>query len=589
MKKIQLYCFLSSVILITQAVTAQIIKRPSGIANRPLPTQTPPPVVLKDEKSSPVINRGSADKAANSGPKVNLDLRSFPKKLGDGTTMNIRGISGADNIGNDRKMDDTKRGTKPTEQDNSDNQLCTVEYKNLSIKSMDQDVMDENTISNLKLGGAFSLTDLQREGRFNIAQTDINPIRLQIDAGVRDNEIIVDNPTAADLNLAVNKLKLKDATIKPTTNGFFQFTEVYSQQDLNLKVGLNYKGVGFKLDDKFDFSNTNKSRKFFLDFKDITFKTEAFISPQGYFKTAASNEDYDKVYIDKISYGRRIMVFFEDNSSDLNLTNSLAVSASTVDVKVDAALKEQMANTTFKVISYGAKTSFNQIVTGIDNLKATLNKYFIEINNVSNYPEQWGKPITYSLKFLNGDVAIVTANVENVPRRTCVANPNRPMNVSINLLSVRPSGDADLYGNMQVRFFKADGTEISNTSAPSNPSLWDIKEEAHYSSDKPILISNDAPSQNKVQAKIGFEDIQQGAYCRIYAWINDWDGGSGNDYFEIRNRTGNDTYGNYRQFNLADVIQNCNKSANKNDGCDLDYEAAESDGSCNFKLKWLIQ
>jgi hypothetical protein len=455
---------------------------------------------------------------------------------------------------------------------------------------MDQDVMDENTINNLKLGGAFSLTDLQREGRFNIANTDINPIRLQINAGVVDNEIIVDNPNAADLNSAVNKLKLKQATIKPTTNGFFQFTEVYSQEDLNLKEGLNYKGVGFKLDDKFKFSSTNKSRKFFLDFKDITFSTEAFISPQGYFKTAASNEEYDKVYIDKISYGRRIMVFFEDNSSALNLSNSLKVSSMHVDVNVDAALQEQMASTTFKVISYGAKTSFNQIVTGIDNLKTVLNNYFSEINNLSIYPEQWGKPITYSLKFLNGDVAIVTANVENVPRRTCVANPGRPMNISINLMKIEPSGDADLYGNMQVRFYKADGTEISNTSAPGNPSLWDINEAAHYSSNVPILLSdNGVSSQNKVQAKIGFDDIQQGAYCRIYAWINDWDGGSGNDYFEVRNRTGNDTYGNYRQFNLADVIQNCNKSDGKSEGCNFNYEAAESDGSCSFTLKWLIQ
>ncbi len=521
---------------------------------------------------------------------VNTDLifRSASITRPDGTRMRIGPKSGNDGLIDGSGRNATKKpGTLPATNEGNEAVLCTVEYNHLSVKSLDQDVLNDAVISNIKIGGAFSLQDLQRQGRYNIINSGINPIRLQIDGGVIDNQIVVNNPDAASLSQALNTLKLRTATVKPPVNGYFEYSEVYSQKELELKLGLNFSGIGFNVNDKFDFSQSSTTRKLFLDFKERTFSVQAFADNGGYFNAAPANGIDDVVYVDKINFGRRVMVFFESNEETIDLQNKLSVQASggisDVDVQVDAATKEKLSRTQFKAISYGTTKSLNVVVTGIDELKRVLNNYFREINNVGLIPEQWGKPISYSLKFINGDIAVASAYMENLPRRTCQANPNRPVNVSLNLMRIDTRGDADLYGHVHVKYFYADGTEITNTTTPGNPQIWGVSKEAHYKSNITQLFASQVPSNNALGVSLTMQDIVNGAYCRIYGNLNDEDF-SGDDYLAIR-----DTQGPaYREVRLNNLLTNCNPAAGKTGGCEYKLDAAESDGSCTFHFQWTI-
>jgi hypothetical protein len=509
----------------------------------------------------------------------------------DGTKMSIRPKTTADGIiDGGARIENRKPGTKATATEGNEAVLCTVEYGHLNVKSMDQDILNDNIISNIKIGGAFSLQDLQRQGRYNIINTGINPIRLQIDGGVQDNQIVVANPDAASLSQALNTLKLRTATVKPTVNGYFEYNEVFSNQELELKLGLNFSGIGFKVNDKFNFNQSSTTRKLFLDFKERTFSVQAFADNNGYFNAPPTNGTGDVVYVDKINFGRRVMVFFETNEENMELTNKLNVNvnsgATTVDVNLDVATKEKLAKTEFKAISYGTTKSLNVVVTGIDELKKALNNYFNEINNVGLTPEQWGKPISYSLKYINGDIAVASAYVENLPKRTCQANPTRPVSIGLNLMRIETRGDADLFGHVHVKYFYANGNEITNTTTPGNPQIWSVSEAAHYGSNQIKVFATQIPSSTALGVRLTMQDILDGAYCRIYTNLNDYDTGldGENDYLALRETNGPA----YRQVQLSNLLTICNPANGKTGGCVYKLEAAESSGSCTFHFEWGI-
>jgi Thiol-activated cytolysin len=515
---------------------------------------------------------------------VSILINSATMKRPDGTTMRIRAKAGNEQVteSSERTFNTDRPGTQAAITEGNENTLCTVEYKKLSALSIDQDVLNDNLVNNLVLGGAFSLNDLQRQGRFNIINTGINPIRLQINAGVQDNQITVNNPDAASLSQALNQLKLRTATVKPAINGYFEFSEVHSQQELALKVGFNFSTVGIKVDDKFNFNQSSDTRKLLLDFRENTFSVKAFPDNTNYFNAAPANGVTDIVYIDKMTYGKRVLVFFETTDANLQMSNALQVNVSSgftdVNANIDAATKQKLSTVQFKAISYGTTKSLNIVVTGIDQLRTELNKYFNEINNVGLIPDQWGKPISYSLKYLNGDIAVTSATVENLPRRSCQPNPDRPVTVNLNLKRIDTRDDADLFGHVHVRYYYADGTEITNTSTPGNVQIWGVSEEAHYTAGVPKVFEN-----TSIGVRITMQNIIDGAYCRISGNLNDYDSGSGNDYLGIRETTGPA----YRDVRLINVLTNCNKANGKND-CKFILEAAESDGSCTFNFDWSI-
>lgn len=581
MKKI----IITSLLFMTacEATLAQV-KRSTKVYQQ-VATQTPVQSAAVAAQSATIsTNATLANNAVIQNNVIPAYLNTATIKRPDGITMRIRAKADNEQITetSERSFDTNRAGTQAAITEGNEATLCTVEYKKLTAKSIDQDVLNDNMISNLVLGGAFSLQDLQRQGRFNIVNTGINPIRLQINAGVADNQITVNNPDAASLSQAVNQLKLRTAAVKPAVDGYFEFSEVHSQQELAIKVGFNFSSTGIKVDDKFNFNSNSITRKLFLDFRENSFSTRAFPDNANYFNAAPVNGTSDMVYIDKITYGKRVMVFFETTDESLSMSNALQVNYNSgltdVNANIDVATKQKLSNTQFKAISYGTTKSLNIVVTGIDQLKAALNNYFREINQVGLIPDQWGKPISYSLKFMNGDIAVATASVENLPRRTCQANPNRPVTVSLNLNRIETRGDADLFGHVHVQYFYADGTEITNTLTPGNVQIWGVSEDAHYAAGEVKTFNNTFKG-----VRLSMQDIVNGAFCRISGNLNDHDSPSGNDYLAIRETTGPA----YRDVRLDNILTSCNPASGASN-CNFVLEAAESDGSCTFNFSWKI-
>lgn len=375
----------------------------------------------------------------------------------------------ADNPNQSKGVKYDKNNRKPKIEVNNE-LICETTYNTLSAESIKQDVLSKDLTANVVLGGAFELSDFTQTGKMNLLASDkINPVTLTL-IGARlpegNNSITVSKVDATSLRLALNDLLEKKANGKPTHNFVLTTKEVLSEKEFELSIGISVHGFGAEIKNNFKYNYNRNTKKFLLDYKNEQFVAQA-IPSKLYYADEALNQNESLVYVDKITYGQRILVSYELNESSTELENSLSLNAGGTGVKggsaeVNANLKEKYKNVEFKMLAYGVGGHANPfVIQGLEQLLQALNNFFKEANNPSDlYSGAFGDPISYSLRFLNGDVAIAKANIENIPVRKCRDNEDRLYEVTISLTSFQGRGDADMYGFIGLQAFDSDNRLI---------------------------------------------------------------------------------------------------------------------------------
>ncbi len=400
---------------------------------------------------------------------------------------------------------------------------CRTEFKKLNFESIDQDVVDNSTINRFYPGAVFDLYDVQKVGEFKEVSKEKNPINLSILAStVSSPTALIETPTVNSIRNTLGELLNRKATGNPKTVERTLVTEVYSKEDFRMKVGLNVSYLSAGLNTLFDFGNGSERRKFLMDYKSEWFSVLAEPTT-ALFKDKTINNSL--VYVDKLIYGVRILVAFEDETFYNDFTNNTDAkySSGALTAKVDLEIsdKAKYQNTSFKVFTWGAEGGTSgriASVKGYDALMSELNKVFNEMKAWGNYPSAWGTPIAYSLRFLDGSVAMAQAGLENVPRRICDA-VGVINEITLDLNSVT-STDGGFYGSITVKVFDKNNQEIIPIDENKQP-LINVPERA-----KTNAMIN--PNISRVYK---LADSQtEGAYFRFFYNIWDYDSGSGNDF-----------------------------------------------------------
>lgn len=345
---------------------------------------------------------------------VNGNVLKIKKILGQNFDLVRMNSMTAENIS-------VKSGTKPTKASQNGAVKCITEYKTLDVRNPDQDVLSLAATENVAIGAVYQLSDFT-SGKFNpIGENEQNrtPIRLSISQTTTNR--LVDFPSFDNLMVA------RDAVLNiPTTLANPKQTlkshEVYSSQDLNLRASIGYFGPGVDVAAELKMNQSSKNHKYLLEVNRESFIMTARPTLTGKFFTEdALNKRDDLIYVDKITYGAKLLVYFEDTQDLNDIETDLAGEYATASAKFNSKYKQALQNTSFSIFAYGLPANVNAIssVKGYDAMMNEVNRLLRSFDGQSKSLTKFGSPISYSLKFLNGDVAVCSGQMDNLPQTTC--------------------------------------------------------------------------------------------------------------------------------------------------------------------------
>jgi len=200
----------------------------------------------------------------------------------------------------------------------------------------------------------------------------------------------------------------------------FEITQVYSEQQLNVAIGANYRSAGVKVSTAVNFSNNTKRNKFVLKYLQ-TYYTIDMDLPNNPSDLFNSLPDLDvlgstaPVFVSSVAYGRMVIYTIETNSSETEINAALSATFASADGNVAANYKETIEESTIKgLIIGGSGSDAAQTINGPSEVYA----FISEGGNYSK--DSPGAPLAYKLRFLKQGTPVArTVLSTEYPVRTC--------------------------------------------------------------------------------------------------------------------------------------------------------------------------
>lgn len=376
--------------------------------------------VNNPDATTPTANASGSNKVRNI-PVVKQTI-AVSNKLRNLRMSYYRNFNIVAKAGNPIRSVKPINGSKPTKIEQKGNVTCVTEYKSLDIQNPDQDVLSGAAISDISLGAIYKLEDFTNGAFNNLGENENNrnPIRFSVEQTSLNT--LINEPTVDNLKSAFGELLEKKSVTALKNKEILKATEVFSASDLNIKAAVSYWSPGVDLKDELQYNQKSSQHKFLLDFSRESFIVTARPTITGkFFKDESLNQRNDAVYVDKITFGARLLVYFEKTEDLMQIENELSGSYSTLDVNTKQRYEQQLKNTKFTIFSYGLPGDLvlPKEVTGFNAMWEMVTNAMGSFKNQEKYITNFGKPISYSLRFLNGDVAVSAGRMENLPQTTC--------------------------------------------------------------------------------------------------------------------------------------------------------------------------
>ncbi|MFC4261879.1 RICIN domain-containing protein [Ferruginibacter yonginensis] len=469
---------------------------------------------------------------------IELNVNGVRYKMSNQNNSKYRGKAINGMVYTPSKKPETDEGTEVLP--NGSIKTCKVSYQRLTLETMDMDVVSTETMDNIKPGIVYDLKDVQRLGIYKEYTAQKNPMTLRINAPNIANPVVkVNNPSdIEEMGNAVNGLLNRVATGPPLGIEESKFTQIRSENEFRLAIGIGGGSPFVNVNTLFNMNKTSKTEKFLFQYRWIGYTLEAIPAKEGIFADAEQNQNAAAVYVDKIAYGSRILVSFElDENTDL-FNNQTSIDASYGPFSANANFlysnSNKLRDVKFKIISWGVGRGFSGNIinaNGIEDLKNKLSQMISSLKNVPNVPSAWGKPITYSLRFLDGTTAVASSGLDELPQRFCtISDSVQKKRVTLKIISLTPIGDCDAYGQIWAQCF--DGNDNLIAASNNLNMLFDVSKKAHLG-EKGAVDVNGLFGKKVTFLLNSKTNKLDGAYIKIWSWIND-DDASGDDVMQLR-------------------------------------------------------
>lgn len=389
-------------------------------------------------------------------------LNSLSKKVGNNTTLTItkRSADWKPKASNNVVLSATNDEVNPS----NVQQVCRTETHRYTAENLDQDIMNPNALGLIKLGGVYSLENMQ-SGNYNTITTNRAPINIYITNAAQRAKLVT-NPDILSLQAALDYVRAIPYPVSPSSLGqFLESTQVTNTESLDMAAGLSYSGFGFNGNDKFQYDSKNTTNKFLLNYTAANYIAYAEpISSGALFTNPNQLNNFTPVYISQIVYGSRLLVYFEENVSQDEVKNGFSASYTgaigSINASLDMDVQNRMKKTTFKIYLFGSNDQLF-IETGLDAMLARVNTLLGQLSiGTKKSPLQMGQPISYQLKYMDGDIAVTSCKVEDIPQKICGPNPLMPLDLQVDMDGLNLEGGV-MFGWLDAEVVNGNGGSIS--------------------------------------------------------------------------------------------------------------------------------
>ncbi len=294
----------------------------------------------------------------------------------------------------------------------------------------------------------------------------------------------MENPSLSEFREHRNDI-LKDVVGGAPANVAFSVDRVHDFDQIAVAVGGGVEWFGNGFSSMFDFSNTVESTKILVDFTQAYYTIDVDTPglPSDLFEEGTDVEDLEHftgednppMYVQSITYGRKVLFSLESFYSEYELRTAIDASFDAVlvsgGVQVDTFSREVLENTRLKaVVIGGSGAEAVKTITGFDGLV----EYILEGGEYSNLSP--GAPIAYKLAYLDNS-GVKMAFAADYQERQCYDNF---IDVSAKVAEMEYLGGNDdgagavqVKGNIEFRIAPPLEADPCRSDAPGWQSIWE--------------------------------------------------------------------------------------------------------------------
>ena len=345
-------------------------------------------------------------------------------------------------------------------------------------------------------------------GEYSRINVDRAPITMSIslsNISGKPSVTINDPNKISEVRAGINELLNREVTGATPALLTLDESEVFSEEQLSVALGANYRDRTKDISGSFDFNTTTTKRKYVLKFIQRYFTLDLDSpgeSPSDLFADLPSIESLGStspVYVSSVTYGRMVLYTVESESSITEVKTAFEAAIEAGEkggsFELDVDSEKILENSSIKALIIGGSGASAAQTVGGDSL-SKIYEFIAEGGNYSQ--DSPGAPIAYKLSFVKQGfpVARVVLATEYQVRNCDVAYPEYLVTIK-SITTTQPS-DIELYGEVGIRMIVGGvPLDINNNGLRDGP-IWEKSRDnfVDVQNDKPLNFPQD---DDKVQ------------------------------------------------------------------------------------------
>ncbi|MBM4374338.1 MAG: thiol-activated cytolysin family protein [Deltaproteobacteria bacterium] len=296
----------------------------------------------------------------------------------------------------------------------------------------------------------------------------------------------MEKPSLSSFRLARNAILASGVTGATPASLDFEVRKVSNESQLAVALGASASWPGgADIAASFDFNSSSQKTKILVNFTQAyyTIDVDTPVSPAKFFAPGTTvvelskwmNDASPPVYVQSITYGRRVIFSVQTNASAEEVKAALEAAYKGVAVEASGSISVEQKNllrdsTIRAFVLGGSGDDAAAVIDGFDSLAEYIKK------GGSYSPASPGAPIAYKLSYLDNTVTKL-AFTTDYAERTCVRN-RVDMRVSFDRLEHLGGDDwgdnVEIYGSVTVRYPTKSSPVTSCTKGGLVRTLWNV-------------------------------------------------------------------------------------------------------------------
>nr|WP_299339078.1 thiol-activated cytolysin family protein [Allomuricauda sp.] len=340
-------------------------------------------------------------------------------------------------------------------------------------------------------------------GEYSRINVDRAPITMSISLSNISGKpsVTVNDPNKlSEVRAGINELLNREVTGATPALLTLDESEVFSEEQLSVALGANYRDRTKDISGSFDFNTTTTKRKYVLKFIQRYFTLDLDSpgeSPSDLFVDLPSIESLGStspVYVSSVTYGRMVLYTVESESSITEVKTAFEAAIEAGEkggsFELDVDSEKILENSSIKALIIGGSGASAAQTVGGDSL-SKIYEFIAEGGNYSQ--DSPGAPIAYKLSFVKQGfpAARVVLATEYQVRNCDVAYPEYLVTIK-SITTTQPS-DIELYGEVGIRMIVGGvPLDINNNDFRDGP-IWKKNRDnfVDVQNDKPLNFPQD--------------------------------------------------------------------------------------------------